>query len=354
MIATGRRAAKRAAVPGGPAPSGPLDERPITLGSEKTVPARDLLHVDFRAMGCQMSAWVATTDARVAERYLTAAWAFIRATERQLSRFLPDSELSRMNARPGVPVRVSPLLWRVLVAAVEAAGRTDGRYDPTLLTNLEAAGYDRTFEAVEDGPGSPRPAEPRGETWRNLKLDARSGTVTLPPGVRVDLGGIAKGWVAQRAADMLAPLGPCLVDAGGDIAAVGAPPGQRGWPIGVADPDDPETDLAVLAVRDRGVATSGIDYRRWRRGGRVQHHLIDPRSGQPAETDLSTVTVVAPDAAWADACALTAMLMGSRDGLDWLEGLEGGEEALLVCQDGRRLATSGLWRHLQENESARS
>jgi thiamine biosynthesis lipoprotein len=169
--------------------------------------------------------------------------------------------------------------------------------------------------------------------------------VRLPPGARLDLGGVAKGWAADRAARRLGATGPALVDASGDIAASAPPRGAPGWAIGVADPGDPGGQLALLCLARGGVATSGRDYRRWRRAGRWWHHLIDPRTGLPAETDVVSATVVAPTALDAEVAAKVALLLGQRVGLAWLEArpwLAG----LLVGPDGR-VATSRRWsRHL--------
>ncbi len=312
--------------------------------------------LDFRAMSCEMVVWVVAADPRAAREHLVAARDFIQAVERQLSRFDPQSELSRLNARSGQAVQVSPLLWAVLTYALDAARQTEGLYDPTVLEALEVAGYDRSFQEVlanSRAPGSPSTGLRAGSeelratvgrqwsSWRDIQIDPPTRNVTLPPGVRLDLGGIAKGWAAERAADRLAIIGPCLVDAGGDIAARGRPPDQAGWPIGVTNPRNPETDLALLLVKDRGVATSGTDYRRWNRDGVIQHHIIDPRTRRPAQTDLLSATVVAPDAAQADLHALVALLLGAEEGLRYL-ARQPMVEGLLVTEDGRQLATPGF------------
>ena len=310
-----------------------------------------LFHLDFRAMSCEMAAWVAATDAAIARERLAAAQRFIETVEAHLSRFRPQSELSRLNARAGQEVRVSPLLWEVLEWALEAAHRTAGVYDPTVLDALEAAGYDRSFDERRTTSDERHSVERTLQTphqpsaWQAIRLNPHARSVTLPPGVRLDLGGVAKGWAAERAADRLAVLGPCLVDAGGDIAARGSPPGERGWPIAVADPREPDADLALLIVRDRGVATSGTDYRRWMHNGTLQHHLIDPRTRRPAQTDLLAVTVVAPDAAQADLHALVTMVLGLEEGQRYLRR-QRGVEGLLIREDGQQFATPGFWRYV--------
>ncbi len=304
----------------------------------------------FRAMGCEMAAWVVAADARMAEARLVAVQTWIETAEGQLSRFRPESELSRLNERSGEMVAVSPLLWDLLVYALEAARRTDGLYDPTVLDALERAGYDRPFAEIgtSQAVGSSSSglvSAPRSSAWREIRLDPKRRRVRLPAGVRLDLGGVAKGWVADRAAARLAALGPCLVDAGGDIAVRGAPPGQSGWLIGVADPHHPERDLALITLADGGVATSGTDYRRWYRDGVLQHHIIDPRTGHPAQTDLVSVTVVAAEAAQADVEALVVLLLGAEQGRRYLQQRPW-LEALLIGEDGRQWTTPQFHRFL--------
>ncbi len=315
---------------------------------------RQRYHLRFHAMNCEMAAWVIAEDEQAARAQLAAVRDFVQEVEARLSRFNPDSELSRLNASPGQAVPVSPLLWDVLTWALDSARHTEGLYDPTMLSALEAAGYDRTFQEVtrrDDRSERTATSIPAG-TWRDIRLDPAARTVTLPPGVRLDLAGVAKGWTADRAADQLAALGPCLVDIGGDIAVRGTPPETSGWPVGIMDPRDPEADLALLMVRDRGIATSGIDYRRWIRSGQTQHHIIDPRTRRPADTDLLTVTVIAPSAAQADLYALVTLILGSEEGWRYLSR-QPDVEGLLMKQDGHLLITTHFTQYVYHPEIER-
>ncbi|MCC6167577.1 MAG: FAD:protein FMN transferase [Caldilineaceae bacterium] len=271
----------------------------------------------FRAMGCAMSVrLVARIEA--AQAPLRAIATLFAAVEKRLSRFDPASELSTLNRRSGEWVVVSPLLWSVADAALAANEQTDGLFDPTLLAELEAAGYDRSFDQV--AATQPLAAETRLPLdTRARNVERRSGReLRLPPGVRLDLGGIAKGYTAAKAVDALRHWGPCLVDAGGDLVAGDAPPGWPGWPVGVAAPADAgasqetaERDLLLLWLANASVATSGVDYRHWARGGCRLHHIIDPRTGQPAQTDLRTATVLDPSAVRAEAWATAALALGA-------------------------------------------
>jgi thiamine biosynthesis lipoprotein len=256
--------------------------------------------------------------------------------ERVMSRFLADSELSRLNAAAGAPFVATPVLFDAVAAALAWAERTDGIFDPTVIDLLEAHGYDRPFDA---GPGPVR--EPRGRSdWRAIALDAATRTIRLPRGTRLDLGGIGKGFAVDRALAMLGPGANAFVNASGDLRAAGNGPEGEGWRVGVAHPRSPDDDVAVLVVRDRAVATSGAVKRNWRVGAERYHHLIDVRAGRPARSDLLTVTVVADTAESADVLASVVFLLGSRDGLDLAQAH--GADVIGIRDDGRIVTTPTL------------
>ncbi len=285
-----------------------------------------MFSISFRAMGCQMKAMVDSESIHAAAA-LQEVPRWFASWERRLSRFREDSELQRLNNRTGDWVQVSPTMWRVLRAALLAAQLSEGLVVPTVLPALEAAGYDRSFERVcQEGPGHSRVEELQSGTWTFIRLDPARRAVMLPNGTRLDLGGIVKGWAADQTVKRLKPYGPALVDAGGDIAVSGPMTNGEPWPIGVADPrlaskkrwGDPPL-LGILRIARGGVATSGRDVRRWRRGAEEYHHLIDPRTGRPARTDVLAVTVVAPTAYEAEVAAKVVFILGSQEGLEWLE-----------------------------------
>ncbi len=306
-----------------------------------------MLEISFRAMGCQMKAMVDSESLHAAEA-LREVPRWFASWERCLSRFRGDSELSLLNRHAGFPMRVSATMWEVLRAALLAAQLSEGLVVPTVLSALEAAGYDRSFEQVpREGLWKARDTwKTRPGAWQQIHLDPERRTVTLPPGVRLDLGGIAKGWAADAVIRRLKPYGPALMDAGGDIAVNGPMAGGQPWPIGVADPRPAQPGflvnpplLGILRLARGGVATSGRDVRRWRRGEEERHHLIDPRTGQPARTDVLTVTVVAPSAYEAEIGAKVVFLLGSQEGLAWLEKRPG-TAGLIVREDGEILWSS--------------
>ena len=221
-------------------------------------------------------------DAGPEDDALRAAEAEFRRLEGLLSRFLPDSQLSCLNRRG--ELTAGPDLLAVVEAALDARERTAGRFDPTVHDALVAAGYDRTFELVSARDGAPTGLETA--CGGGVKVDRESGSIALDPGVKLDLGGIGKGFAVDSALRILAGVGPAVVDAGGDIAVTGKP-----WPIGV----ETSAGAITLEVRECALATSGRDRRRWAGPEGERHHLIDPATGRPAEGDLLRVTAARLD-----------------------------------------------------------
>lgn len=271
----------------------------------------------FRAMNCSMAAWVYSDEAEAVVA-LGRVEAWMRQVEAELSRFLPESDLSRLNAGAGAPYAAGDLLWQVTGLALETARATGGCFDPALGRAIGAAGYDRSFELLAPDEANAAPSPHRPGLWQQIILDAGAHTITLPAGSALDLGGIAKGWAADAALRLLEPFGPALVDAGGDLAAGAPPPEADGWRLGILDPMQPETDVAAVELASCGLATSGVDHRRWQQRGRMQHHIIDPLSGQPANTDLLTASVIAPTAVEADIHALVLAAGGLAAAHSWL------------------------------------
>lgn len=279
----------------------------------------------FRAMGTDVELLV---DADEADAALAAAEDEFHRLEALLSRFRPESELSRLNAAGELDA--GPDLHRVVELALAASERTGGRFDATVHDALVAAGYDRSFELVAaDGPAPARlPAGGR----RGAGVRLRDGVIRLDEGVRLDLGGIGKGYACERAAEVLALAGPCLVNAGGDIATRAG-----GWTVAVETAGEP---LTLELSGSSALATSGRDSRRWRRGGRELHHLIDPETREPSGSDLLRVTAVAPDAVEAEVTAKALFLAGSEAAA--AEADAEGIPAVLVTEDGRTILAGGL------------
>ena len=300
----------------------------------------------FRAMGSSFDLWVAAEAEDAARIALSEARLFIEDAEQVMSRFRDNSDLSDLNRRSGQRSQVVPMLFEAVSVALEAAAGSSGIYDPTILPALIAAGYDRSFDDISASGADNSTSLPEQDLladrmWSAIKLDRSDHSIMLPVGVQIDLGGIGKAWAAHRSADLLFQTGPCIVSAGGDIAVRGEPYPDEGWFVAVKDPLGSGKPIMTLEVATCGVATSGIDHRSWTLNGVASHHLIDPRTGRPAETDLVSVTVIAPDVLIAERLALTSMILGSEQALDLIEN-ERGSEGLLVFTDGRNVSTSQL------------
>jgi FAD:protein FMN transferase len=247
----------------------------------------------FHSMGCDIVvASPRSAEVAAAER-LFAEW------EQTFSRFRADSELSRVNASAGAPTLVSALFARAVRTALDAAAETDGLVDPTLGRALEEAGYDDHFDrlrpqAAPAGDGAPG-------AWRSLTCYGQ--LVSFPRGIRLDLNGVVKGMAVDSALALMRH--GWFVSAGGDVAVR--------EPLGVQLPGG-----GTVELRSGALATSGSVKRRWLRGGEVQHHLIDPRSGRPAVVPWQQVTVCGATCVAADVAAKAAFLAGER-GPDWLD-----------------------------------
>jgi thiamine biosynthesis lipoprotein len=255
--------------------------------------------------------------------------------EQVLSRFRYNSELTQLNQIHERPVPVSEILWDVFQSAQKAERMTDGLVTPTLLKAIIQAGYDRPFDVLPHltMPG-PNPVISLSPSLTAITVNSLARTITLPNGMGLDFGGVAKGWAAQQAMKRLRSEGPVLIDAGGDIAISGPRLDGSPWQIGVSNPFQRRQEIETLYLPGYGVATSGKDHRRWTRDGMLQHHILDPLTGQPAETDLLTVTVIAPDVMKAEAAAKAAFILGSRAGLEWIEARPE-FAALFILEDGQ-------------------
>ncbi len=282
---------------------------------------RDTASAGWTALGCWVHLVVTEPGALAAARSMLEA--DLADLDVACSRFRADSELVALDHAGGRAVRLSPLLASAVAVALRAAELTDGDVDPTVGEAIAAAGYDRDFSLVPpDGP--PLNLVVRAVPgWRQVHLDLTSRTLAMPPGTRLDLGATAKAWAADRAAARIAAELGCgvLVGLGGDIAVAGPAP-EAGWRIRVQDvtgrpeevPDGPST---VVAITSGGLATSSTTARRWRRGGSVLHHILDPRTGLPPAPVWRTISVTAATCADANAASTAAIIRGG-EAAGWL------------------------------------
>lgn len=262
--------------------------------------SREALSRTFEALGGDCEIYAVGQS----ERALDAAVAWTLEQHHRLTRFEPESELSHFNSTPGHWVSVSSVLEELLRAGLDAFEQSEGLVHIGILPALRAAGYTRTFR---DGPtefslDGAKPPRPLPEL-----LQLEPGWAKLAPGAAIDLGGIAKGWLADRCAERLGDN--ALVNLAGDLYARGPGTTGEGWPVGFGD--------RTLLLVDQGAATSGIAKRSW---GEGLHHLIDPRTGLPSTTDLEEISVLARTGTEAEVLAKTALLMGRDAAAGWLEG----------------------------------
>jgi thiamine biosynthesis lipoprotein len=270
-----------------------------------------------------------------------AEWAQTRleTLEARWSRFRADSELSALNGARGQHRIVSADTVRVLMEAVAAWRSTEGRFDPTVGAAIVASGYDRSFATLADRHLLPDPTgvEP-SPGCAAIEIDRSTGLVRLPLGVQLDLGGIAKGTAADLVATELldrGAVGAC-VNVGGDLRVVGENPSPDGWVIELAPPGS--ANRRPIGLRAGGVATSSTKERRWATADGDRHHVIDPRSGRPANSGLVSVSVVAGGAAQAEVVATTVLVDGATAGRQLVDEL--GLAALMVREDGT-VSTAG-------------
>jgi FAD:protein FMN transferase len=286
----------------------------------------------FRALGTTVVVLADRPDA--IDEAARVAGAEIDAVDRACSRFRPDSELSRLLDAPGTTLEVSDLLAEALTVAFDAARATDGLVDPTIAGSLKRWGYDRDFSAIPPGLPPLDVALRAVPGWRTVRFDAADRRVTVPEDVEIDLGATGKGLAADRAAAAAADAAGCgvLVSIGGDISVAGSPP-DGGWDIRIADDhaSGAHADGPVVSIDSGGLATSSTTVRRWTRGGVVAHHIIDPRSGRPADEWWRTASVVAASCAQANAASTAAIVLGPS-AEPWLA--ERGLPARLVHLDG--------------------
>ncbi|WP_300680910.1 FAD:protein FMN transferase [Nocardioides sp.] len=308
----------------------------------------------WRDWSCSVSVTVAGSEAQ-AERAAAITRELMGRVDAAVSRFRPDSELERVNDRPGVVVPVGALTLHLVTVALDAALDTRGAVDPTLGSALIAAGYDDQIETVRARGGAALPAEaaapadtsaeapgPSSQNWRRVRVDPTWRRVGVPEGVRLDLGATAKAWTAdeavrriQRRLDV-----PVLVAIGGDLAAAGTP-ASGDWRVDVAETEAAlGTDRAErIGLNRGGLATSSTLARRWGAPGAEAHHLIDPRTGRPAVGGLRTASVWAPTALSANVMS-TWLLVDPAGALDRLP--RSGFSARLVGTDGE-ISRVGAW-----------
>lgn len=288
---------------------------------------------------------LSTTDPDVGSAAGSCAAELLDRLERRWSRFVPDSDVTRLNLAGGQPRRVHHTTITLLLAMVDAWRATDHRFDPSTLPALLAAGYRSSIDDPRRVTVLPSGAIHIGgfdavdASLDDVEIDVERNEVRLPQGLAIDAGGIGKGLAADLAVLRALDAGAdgALVSIGGDLSMGGHPP-VGGWRVEIEHPDG--LALGTVTVTGGGVATSSTRSRRWRLGDDERHHVIDPWTGEPSTTDLATVTVIARAGWLAEAHATEGLLAGSEHVIDTLDrhGLSG----VAIARDGRVLTTDDL------------
>jgi thiamine biosynthesis lipoprotein len=277
----------------------------------------ELQQVTFQALGT--TATIIVTDATrlpAAEHVLRLETA---AIDHACSRFRPDSEISLLKDGSEYVRALSPLLTDAIAAALRAAAATDGLVDPTVGAAVRELGYDRDFAALPANRTDPPPAPRPAPGWQRIQLDTTRRELRIPRDLEIDLGATGKALAADRIAARAAAYARCgvLVNLGGDLAVGGKPP-TGGWQVAIAD-DHTAARETVVTILGGGLATSSILRRQWRRAGRLLHHIIDPRTGEPAVRVWRTVSVAAASCVDANAASTAAIVLGDA-APSWLAG----------------------------------
>jgi len=289
----------------------------------------------FRAMNTTILLGV---ESRYPLQTFEIAEQYIEQNEQRFTRFRETSELTALNRSAGDWFEVSPEMLDLLIIALECHQSTNGIFDPAILPDLESVGYNQSFDQLVERGAEPAPLKhPHLQKlpFSAIEIDSLRGRVRLPQGMQIDLGGIAKGWIAERAAALIAHYSTaCAVNAGGDMFLIGQPHGAAAWEVALEDPRDPLQDLMILQVESGAVATSSVVKRSWQQGEKKRHHLIDPRTGEPAQTPWLSVTVFAPKAVLAETFA-KAILIAGPDQAQALLGNNPGISYLAVDAEGQ-------------------
>ena len=245
------------------------------------------------------------------------ARAFILASERRFTRFSEDSELSALNRSAGQRFQASQDLFSVIALTRRFYHLTRGLFDPSILPALKRAGYDRSMKVLREKGPSPlleNLLANEHASFSEMDLEESDHSILLPPGMALDLGGIAKGWIAEQAANILARYATaCAVDAGGDMFLVGLPDGMEEWLVALEDPLQQEAILTMLKVYPGAIATSTITKRVWQQAGKKRHHIIDPRTGEPVVSEWISVTVIGVHAYEAEVFAKALLIAGPQE-----------------------------------------
>ncbi|MCU0245914.1 MAG: FAD:protein FMN transferase [Bryobacter sp.] len=306
----------------------------LCAGLSPSLRAADALRYEASvdAMGGTYTIAVYGDDRFKLEAAVGEAFDEVKRLDALLSNYKPTSEWSKVNREAGRgPVVVSEELFQLLSACVNYSRQSEGTFDITVGPLMKVWGFYK-------GSGRlPHRAEVRGALasigWQNIQLDPRARTVRFTkPELEIDPGGIGKGYAVDRMAAILRQFGirtGFISAAGSTLFGMGAPPGERGWPVKIRHPRDPHRSVAEVFLKDESMSTSGTQEKFFIAGGRLYSHIMDPRTGFPAEGMVS-VSVIAPRAIDSEAWTKPVFIQGRR----WAEKNKPKSLRVLTCEDG--------------------
>jgi thiamine biosynthesis lipoprotein len=279
--------------------------------------------IEFSSMGTNVSADVVQNEEhsrKETEKALEGIKEIFENNEKIFSRFREDSELSRLNSSLRKKMNVSEEMWKVLELCIGYNAKTDGYFDPRIIGNLEKIGYDKSFKKNDfssDVEIDDILEKNDTRLAHDVLLDEFKKTVQFKK--RIDVAGVVKGYTVDKAAGYLIRKGfnNFIVEAGGDIFAGGADEKKENW---IIDVEGVSKEKIMLKLNNEGIATSGIGRRRWRRGGKKVHHLINPKDPENFPLDLKGVTVISKNTTEADVLAKSLFLMGKESGIKFANG----------------------------------
>lgn len=277
-------------------------------------------------------------EAACGQETLDAAVARCDYFEGIFSRTIPTSDIGRINAAAGSPVEVAPETAEVLSRAVEWSRATDGRFDVSIGAVTELWDFK---EGIKPDEGALERAASH-VNWENIRIEGQTVTL-LDPDMRLDLGGIAKGYIADDLARLLSEAGceSALINLGGNVLAVGSRPDGSPWQVGIADPAGSGDVLENVSLAGEGVSTSGTHERCFTLDGVFYHHILDPATGLPVETDVASASVRSDLGVAGDCLATSLVQLGGRGALDDARARDDAE-CLIVREDGSLLRTEGF------------
>jgi len=304
------------------------------------VPARaEWFYREEAIMGTRVAVELWSEDAALAARAMEAVIAEMRRTDELMSTYKPESQLSAVNAHAFErPVAVDPEIIEVVVRSFDFSRMSDGAFDVTYAS----VGYLYDYRARQRPSDEQVAAALPAVDYRQVQVDRERNTIRfLRDGVRIDLGGIAKGYAVDRSIDQLRKLGieHAMVNAGGDTRLIGDRRGKP-WIVGVRDPRNEGKMVTRLPLENEAISTSGDYERYFEEDGVRYHHILVPGTGDVARA-IRSATIIGPDATLTDGLSTTVFVLGVERGMALVSRLPG-VEAIIVDKDGRIFYSDGL------------